>query len=195
VVVQHFILKQNRSRFIELLEREKDERFRKIAEGMLREVERDLAFLEASLTGAGGRETPVDDTVAITHFRASTLGSPKLGMALDPGPGLRIIDVNETFVRESLQPRANLIGRPLFDTFPDNPDDPTADGMSALYASLRMAALSGEAQVMPAQRYDVQNTQGVFVTRYWRVVNTPIFDRDHRLAYLLQEVERLEELY
>ena len=195
--MQRFILQQNRDRFVERLRIEADPKSRATIETLLRAVERDLAFLEASFSGAGypaRQQQPyaIDDKVVV-HFRARTLGSPKLGMAIDPGPGLHIVDVNETFVRESLRDRDELIGRPLFDTFPDNPQDPMADGVSALYALLRTAAISREAQVMPEQRYDVHAPDGTFVERRWRVVNTPIFDRDDRLAYLLQETERLEE--
>ena len=193
--MQRRILKQNRAQFLQVLGGELDGRQRLTFESLLRHVERDLAFLEASIVGAVDDDARsfVTDPRVIQHFRAQTLGSPKLGMAIDPGPGLHIVDVNETFERESLQSRASVVGRPLFDTFPDNPDNPLADGVSALYASLRTAAISGKAQVMPAQRYDVQTAEGVFVKRLWRVVNTPVFDDSDRLLYLLQEAERLDE--
>ncbi len=72
--------------------------------------------------------------------------------------------------------------------FPDNPDNPTADGVSNLFSSLRNTALRGQPQTMPIQRYDVRNAEGMFVERYWRPVNTPIFG-EGRLIYLLHHVE------
>jgi hypothetical protein len=44
--------------------------------------------------------------------------------------------------------RHRLAGERLFDVFPDNPDDPPADGVSNLYASLRIAAETGQPHAM-----------------------------------------------
>jgi hypothetical protein len=195
--VQNFILQQNRARFLHLLQGEADEARCATLRHLLRATERDLAFNQALRDGAGsgvmGRrmEPFAPNSDCARHFRETHADSPHLRMALDPGPGLHIIEVNAVFEREGLHPREALIGQPLFSKFPDNPDDPSADGMSALYASLRMAVADGEPQVIPAQRYDVQGPDGVFVERHWRCVNTPVFDPDGRLLYVLHDSERL----
>lgn len=196
--MQSFILQQNKARFLHLLQNEADDERRATLNGLLRAAERDLAFLQSLREGAGTIDRPRGEPAAFTPdpqimagFRETFGLSPKLCMALDAGPGLHIIEVNDAFMQESLHGREALVGKPLFSTFPDNPDDPAATGVSALYASLRMAVATGETQFMPLQRYDVQSPDGAFVERYWRVTNSPVYDDRGRLLYILQQTERV----
>ena len=85
--------------------------------------------------------------------------------------------------------RVRLAGQRLFEAFPDNPDDPSADGVSNLYASLKLAEETGRAHAMPVQRYDIRDPTGKFVERYWRLVNKPVLGESSRLIYLLHHVE------
>ena len=74
--------------------------------------------------------------------------------------------------------RGTVVGRSLFDVCPDNPDDPAADRVINLYASLRKAAQTGRAHAVTIQRYDIKDPSGSFVERHWRPINSPIQD-DH----------------
>ena len=49
---------------------------------------------------------------------------------------LTIRTVNKAYARATMIDQAGVAGRPLFEVFPDNPDDPTADGVRNLRASL-----------------------------------------------------------
>jgi hypothetical protein len=109
-------------------------------------------------------------------------------MVIDPGPGLHIVDINDAYGSATMTQRACVAGLRLFDTFPDNPDDPTADGVSNLYESLQRAAKTGTPHAMADQRYDVRGANGSFTQRYWRPLNTPIFDETGQLVYLLHHV-------
>jgi PAS domain-containing protein len=113
-------------------------------------------------------------------------------MLVDAGPGLTIVDINGAFEALSMQSRAEAVGRPLFEVFPDNPAERTADGVSNLYASLKTASETGRPHAMAVQRYDIKNADGNWLERWWRAVNIPIFDAEMRLMYLLQQVERVE---
>ena len=42
---------------------------------------------------------------------------------------------------------------------------------------------------MMLQRYDIRDPNGQFVERHWRPVNTPLYDQQGRLTYLLHHVE------
>ncbi|HEY6879370.1 MAG TPA: PAS domain-containing protein, partial [Polyangiales bacterium] len=55
---------------------------------------------------------------------------------------LSIVAVTETYNRVTRTERAAMVGRRLFDVFPDNPSDPAADGVRNLRASLERV-LSG----------------------------------------------------
>ena len=51
-------------------------------------------------------------------------------------PDLTIVAVSDAYLEATMTERSSIIGRGLFDVFPDNPDDPGATGVSNLRASL-----------------------------------------------------------
>ena len=104
----------------------------------------------------------------LSQFQREFENSPLLYLILDPRPGLHIIDINGAYAQATMTTRAVVAGERLFNVFPDNPDDPFADGVSNLYASLRSAAETGRPHAMQIQRYDLRHPNGKFVERYWR---------------------------
>lgn len=109
---------------------------------------------------------------------------------------LMYADANEAFLQMSGRTRDQVIGRYLFDVFPDNPNDPGATGMRNLQASLLRVAATGERDAMALQRYDVEypDRPGQWEERYWSPVNAPVFGPDGRVALLLHRVEEVTEL-
>ncbi|MGW3625243.1 PP2C family protein-serine/threonine phosphatase [Streptomyces sp. NPDC000880] len=109
---------------------------------------------------------------------------------------LAYADVNEAFLQMSGRTREQVVGRYLFDVFPDNPNDPTATGMRNLEVSLRRVAATGERDAMALQRYDVEypDRPGEWEERYWSPVNAPVFGPDGRVVLLLHRVEEVTEL-
>ncbi|MEU3501262.1 SpoIIE family protein phosphatase [Streptomyces hundungensis] len=105
-------------------------------------------------------------------------------------------DANPVYLTTIGRNRDEIVGRYLFDVFPDNPDDPGASGMRNLGASLRRVAATGERDAMALQRYDVEDRArpGVWEERYWSAVNTPVFDGEGRVVLLLHRVEEVTEL-
>ncbi|GGU99996.1 hypothetical protein GCM10010275_43360 [Streptomyces litmocidini] len=111
-------------------------------------------------------------------------------------PDLVYVDVNEAYLLLSGRTRSQLIGRFLFDVFPDNPGDPAATGTRNLYVSLRRVAATGERDTMALQRYDVEDPErpGVWQERYWSTINVPVLAPDGSVALLLHRVEEVTEL-
>jgi PAS domain-containing protein len=105
--------------------------------------------------------------------------------------GVHIIDVNDAFVRATSTSRESVTGERLFEAFPENPEFEEADGIANAFASLKVAAETRQAHIMPTQRYDVRDGDGKFVPSYWRAEHTPILDDDGRLLYLLHNSENL----
>ncbi|WP_412078859.1 PP2C family protein-serine/threonine phosphatase [Streptomyces xanthophaeus] len=106
------------------------------------------------------------------------------------------VDANEVFLSLSGRTREQVIGRYLFDVFPENPDAPDATGMRNLQASLRRVLATGERDVMAPQRYDVEHPDrpGEWAERYWSPVNSPVRGPDGSVALLLHRVEEVTEL-
>ncbi|MFD6969214.1 PP2C family protein-serine/threonine phosphatase [Streptomyces sp. NPDC059949] len=111
-------------------------------------------------------------------------------------PGLVFLQVNEAYLSASGRTREQIVGRYLFDAFPDNPNDPAATGTHNLRASLERVLVTGERDTMALQRYDVEDPDrpGVWQERYWSPVNVPVRAPDGSVALLLHRVEEVTEL-
>ncbi|MFC8432592.1 PP2C family protein-serine/threonine phosphatase [Streptomyces sp. NPDC057253] len=118
------------------------------------------------------------------------------GMVALLTPELVFADVNEEFLHVAGRRREDVVGRFLFDVFPDNPNDPAATGMRNLAASLRRVLDSGERDAMALQRYDVEDPEhpGEWEVRYWSPVNAPVLGADGKVALLVHRVEEVTEL-
>jgi signal transduction histidine kinase len=109
-------------------------------------------------------------------------------------PDFTILAATDAYVTAAMQSRETLIGRRLFDVFPDNPGDADATGVKNLRASLERVLARKAAETMPMQRYDVRSGDGVFEERYWSPTNTPLLDADGQVGAIIHAVEDVTEL-
>ncbi len=115
---------------------------------------------------------------------------PGLYLVLDPE--LRIVAVTDAYARATMVEREDIVGRGLFEVFPDNPDDAGADGENNLRASLERVRRDLVADTMPVQKYDIRRPEsegGAFEVRYWSPVNTPMLDENGALSFIIHRVE------
>lgn len=120
-------------------------------------------------------------------YEAMFLAAPTPYLVLTPE--LVICEVNSAYLEATGRERDDLVGRQVFDAFPDNPADRHADGVRNLGASLRRVLESGEADVMALQRYDIPVGGGGFEQRWWSPINTPVLDHDGSVALVIHRVE------
>jgi PAS domain-containing protein len=108
-------------------------------------------------------------------------------------PEFAIADVNLAFLRTAGRKRGDLLGRNIFDAFPDNPSDPNATGMRNSNASLRRVAATGEPGAIEFQKHDVgvPGSPGQFARTYWGAVTAPVFGADGRVVLIAQCVEEV----
>lgn len=100
-------------------------------------------------------------------------------------PDFVIVGANDPYAAITGVAQEAMTGRPMFEVFPDNPNDPAADGVRNLTASLRRARALTRHDVMKLQRYDVRDRDGVWQERYWHPVNWPIVDDDGTVLALI----------
>lgn len=92
--------------------------------------------------------------------------------------------------------REQIVGRNLFDLFPDNPADPEASGVGNLRASLERVLESRQPDAMPLQRYDVRAVplpDAPFEERYWSPLNVPVLNRDGEVEFIIHAVDDVTE--
>jgi PAS domain S-box-containing protein len=119
---------------------------------------------------------------------------PGLYVVLDPS--LKVLAVTDEYLRATMVEREELMGRYLFDVFPDNPDAGGSRGAAAVRASLEKVFATGEPDELPVIKYDVQRPRsagGGFAEKYWRLVTFPGFDANGRVAYIVHRVEDITE--
>ena len=127
-------------------------------------------------------------------FRLLFEGAPGLYLVLTVD--LKIVAVSEAYLRATMTKRAEIIGRALFDVFPDNPDDPAATGVANLRASLDRVRAQRVADTMAVQKYDIRRPEsegGGFEERFWSPTNSPVLDANGELAYIIHRVEDVTE--
>ncbi len=117
--------------------------------------------------------------------------APDLYLVLSPD--LTIIGASDAYLQATLTRREEIMDRGLFDVFPDNPEDHSADGAANLNTSLTIVLQTKAAHVMAIQKYDIRRPDGVFEERYWRPLNTPVLDAKNEVQYIIHKVEDVTE--
>jgi PAS domain-containing protein len=113
--------------------------------------------------------------------------TPIIGFVVDEH--MRIVTMTDRCVSASGFSRRDVIGRDVFETFPDNPDDATANGTQVLCTSLERAFATGVPERLPRQRYDARSEPGgAFQERYWLPENVPVRDHVGNVAYVIHTV-------
>ncbi|MFJ8361063.1 PP2C family protein-serine/threonine phosphatase [Streptomyces sp. NPDC093984] len=107
------------------------------------------------------------------------------------GTDLVIVEVNQAYLDATRRTREDLVGRHVFDAFPDNPSDPAADGVRNLNASLHRVLITRQPDTMALQKYDIpiMGRPGVFEERWWSPINTPILRSDGSVGSIIHRVE------
>lgn len=127
-------------------------------------------------------------------FRALFEAAPGLYLVLTPD--LTIVAASDAYLRATMTTREAIVGRGIFDVFPDNPDDPAATGVRNLRASLERVMEHHVSDTMAVQKYDIRQPEaegGGFEERYWSPVNSPVLGPDNTRSYIIHRVKDVTE--
>jgi len=107
-----------------------------------------------------------------------------------------VLDINEGFLEAAGRKREHVLGRSIFDAFPQNPDDPDDVGPAQLRVSLEAVIATGEADVLMPIRYDFEDPArpGNFEERYWSVINTPVRSPDGQVMMIAHKADEVTHI-
>jgi signal transduction histidine kinase len=109
-------------------------------------------------------------------------------------PNFDIAGVTDAYLRLTSTVREEIVGRALFDVFPDDRNDPEADGARNLRASLETVLRTAAPHDMPVQKYDLRRAgSDELEPRYWKPLNTPVVI-DGEVRYIIHSVEDVTTL-
>ncbi|WP_371667430.1 SpoIIE family protein phosphatase [Streptomyces sp. NBC_00289] len=118
------------------------------------------------------------------------------GMVALLTPELVYADANDDFLRLAGRTREQLLGRYIFDAFPENPNDQAAAGMRETEASMLRVVATGERDTMALLRYDIEDVAqpGHWQEHFWSPVNAPVLGPDGQVAPIVHRVEEVTGL-
>jgi PAS domain-containing protein len=110
-------------------------------------------------------------------------------------PEFAIAGMNLAYLQVAERTREELLGRDVFEAFPDNPADPGATGVRDLRASLNRVLATGKPDAISMQEYDVEvpDSPGQFAKRFWCPVNAPVFGPEGDVVMIVQCVEEITD--
>ncbi len=115
------------------------------------------------------------------------------GLYLVLTPELSIVTASDAYLKATMTTRKGIIGRNIFEVFPDNPDDAGATGSSNLRASLERVRQNSTPDTMAIQKYDLRRPDGVFEEHYWSPINSPVLGLDGAVKYIIHRVEEVTD--
>jgi PAS domain S-box-containing protein len=117
---------------------------------------------------------------------------PGAYLVLAPDADFTILAVSDAYLRVTMTTREGIVGRGLFEVFPDNPADPEASATRNVRASLERAMATRAVDTMDVLQYDIRHPEaegGGFEERYWSSSNTPVLSSNGEVLYLIHRTE------
>jgi PAS domain S-box-containing protein len=129
------------------------------------------------------------------RFRLLFESAPGLFLVLTPDR-FRIVAVSNAYLAATMVTREQIMGRIVFEVFPDNPEDAAAAGVAELGASLERVRQTRLPDIMAVQRYPIRRPAGEgggFELRYWSPINSPVLDPGGSVVFIIHRVEDVTE--
>lgn len=135
-------------------------------------------------------------TENVRHIDSGTLfqslSTPYIVFGVDD-PDFTILEENEAHAKVAMVDRDRVVGRPLFDVFPDTSEQYIETGISQLLESIRKVIKTGKPDAMPRLSYDLKDPSGTFKQMYWSVTHFPVFGKSGKVIAVYQETKDITD--
>jgi PAS domain S-box-containing protein len=112
------------------------------------------------------------------------------GLFLIFTPDLKIVAASDALLEATMTKREKVLGRSIFEIFPDQPGTAT---ISNWRASLDRVRHTTAPDTMAIQKYDIRGSDGVLEERYWSPMNSPVLGADGGIEYFVHRVVDVTE--
>ena len=114
------------------------------------------------------------------------------GLYIVLNPDLKVVAVTDEYLQAMFVKREDLMGRYIFEVFPDNLQDGGSPASAEVRASFEKVLATGEPDELPVIKYDIQHpseTGGGLIEKFWRLVTFPGFDESGKVSYIIHRIE------
>jgi hypothetical protein len=112
----------------------------------------------------------------------------------DP-PNYTLADANDSYLAVTMKSKEELVGKKLWEAFPENPDDRhSLERQKELSDSLNNVMLTKRTHTLEPFKYDIKCDDGTFEERWWQVENSPILDSDGEVQWILNRPRDVTQL-
>lgn len=197
VMMRRFILNSNIERLTRVLKSPNFSGNRNYLLSLVQQYRQQLSLFDAGEYGACGElgqelGAKCDGScVDANELKIDGIETLLPAIILDPGPGLKIVSANEAFTTESGLSNGQLVGRRFYDEFPENPETSKSECISHTFHSINQMTTLKEPQILTHQRYDIANSDGVFVECYWRMEFRPLLCVNEQVKFIEMVVVKL----
>jgi PAS domain S-box-containing protein len=111
-------------------------------------------------------------------------------------PRFTILAVTDAYLEATKTRRSEILGKGVFEVFPDNPDDPADKAVGYARASFERVLEQGRPDVMGIRKHDIRRPEsagGGYEERFWDPVNIPVLGADGKVAFIIHGVEDVTE--
>jgi len=134
--------------------------------------------------------------MTIKEFQSVFDSLPGMYLLLRPdSPVYTIISANKAYLEATYTQKENIIGKPVFTVFPDHSGMTTKESKRLLINLFEEVIQYKQTNQVGELRYDIplNDGSGIFLERYWRVVNTPVLDDQGNVIQIINSVEDISD--
>jgi PAS domain S-box-containing protein len=124
----------------------------------------------------------INSNSSLKIFKATPL--PTL-ILLPDAPHFTILEVNSAFLRAKIRNEKDLIGKSIFEAFPESNQCKNEAGVSDLYCSLQTVVTSRMPDKMPVQKFEIDTENNQRKKYYFESENIPVLDEIGEIEYII----------
>jgi PAS domain S-box-containing protein len=154
--------------------------------------------MKKNLSKKNKKETLINDAVSElllnkNHFASLDIDFKLLfesapGLNLILNPDLTILAVSNDYLKTFLTTREKIIGRRLFEIFPDSFNNHELTAEANLKHSLEFILKHGQNHSMPVQKHIIKRDDNTTEVRYWQPLNRPVI-KENKVAYIIHQLD------